>query len=280
MSKAQATQSSYVSIETIRNAKTNGKRISMVTCYDAAFGRLVEQSPIDIVLVGDSMGNVILGFDGTIPVTMDHVVHHTAAVSRSVRRPFLVADMPFMSYSVSKEQALQNAGRLLQEAGAKAVKVEGGLAIVETVRALTQAGIPVMAHLGLTPQHIHMLGGHKVQGRSADAQKAMKEAALALQDAGAFSLVLELVPADLATAITKSLKIPTIGIGAGPGCDGQVLVLHDLLGFDAGFKPKFLKTYADIGSIVGKALEQYDRDVKEGQFPTAAHSFASQETKE
>ncbi len=277
MSKSQHTGAQSVSIEHIRNAKAAGKRLSMVTCYDSAFARLIEKSSIDLVLVGDSLGNVMLGFDDTIRVTTEHMLHHVAAVGRALVRPFLVADMPFMSYSVSTEQALLNAGRMLQEGGAKAVKLEGGLAIVDSVRALTRAGIPVMGHLGLTPQHVHMLGGYRVQGRSGEAQRAMKEAALALQDAGAFALVLELVPSELAAEISQSLRIPTIGIGAGPSCDGQVLVLHDLLGFDASFKPKFLQTYADLGTIVGKALEQYDGDVKAGRFPTAAQSFSNQE---
>ena len=237
------TQSAAVTVSQIVQAKAAGKKISSITCYDAAFARLIEQTGVDLVLVGDSLGNVMLGYDNTLPVTMDDMVHHTAAVTRILRRPFVCADMPFLSYNVSVEQALTNAGRLVQEAGAQAVKVEGGASIAPQVRALVQAGIPVMGHLGLTPQSVHAMGGYRVQGRGADAAKRMMDDALTLQEAGIFSLVLEMVPAELAGRITEALKIPTIGIGAGPKCDGQIIVLHDILGFDEEFNPKFLKKY-------------------------------------
>ncbi len=274
MSKSTTAPTAQITIETIRQAKSAKQRLSMVTCYDAAFAKIIEATPIDMVLVGDSLGNVVRGYENTIPVTVEHMLHHVGAVARGLRRPFLIADMPFMSYA-TVEQALHNAGRMLQEGGAKAVKLEGGVAMVPQVKALVDAGIPVVAHLGLTPQHLHMLGGYKVQGKSSEAARAMKAAAKALQDAGAFLLVLEMVPQDLAREISESLSIPTIGIGAGPGCDGQVLVLHDLLGFDANFRPKFLQVYAELGAVIGAALHQYDQDVKSGAFPTAAQSFLS-----
>lgn len=253
--------------------KHSGKKFSVVTCYDSAFGRIVEASPIDVVLVGDSLGNVMLGYDSTIPVTVDHMIHHAAAVTRVVSRPLVVVDMPFMSYQVSVEEALRNCARVLQESGVQAVKLEGGQRIVPQVRALVAAGIPVMGHLGLTPQSVHTLGGYKVQGKAADARKAMIDDALALEDAGAFSVVLEMVPASLATEITARLRIPTIGIGAGSGCDGQVLVMHDLLGFDEKFNPKFLKKYANLGRIIREALTEYDDEVKNGNFPGVKNQF-------
>ncbi len=246
----------------------------MVTCYDAAFASLIEKTAIDMVLVGDSLGNVILGLKDTIPVTMEHMVHHTAAVARVLRRPMLVADMPFLSYNISIEQALRNAGRLIQEGGAQAVKLEGGAAIVPQVKALVAAGIPVVGHLGLTPQSIHTLGGYKVQGRGAQGDELLADAQL-LAAAGVCALVLELVPQPLALAVTKALSVPTIGIGAGPETDGQVLVLHDLLGFNGEFTPKFLKKYANLGELVVQAVSRYDADVKEGHFPGPEHSFQS-----
>lgn len=252
--------------------KQQGEKISVVTCYDAAFAKLVSESPIDVVLVGDSMGNVVLGYKDTISVTMEHMVHHTAAVSRGLNGPLLVADMPFMSYNESVSQAVRNAARLMQEGGAQAVKLEGGFEVLPQVKALTAAGIPVMGHLGLTPQKIHSLGGFKVQGRGAEGE-ALKEAAVALQEAGVFSLVLELVPKQLSQQVTKALSVPTIGIGAGVDCDGQVLVLHDLLGFDSGFTPKFLKRYAQLDEVICDALRNYSEEVKAGHYPGDEHSF-------
>lgn len=267
-----ATRDSITTAQLLKR-KHAGERISMVTCYDSAFGRIVEESPIDVVLVGDSLGNVMLGFDSTLPVTVDHMIHHASAVTRVVRRPLVVVDMPFMSYQVSVEDALRNCGRVIKEASAQAVKLEGGSRIVPAVKALVDAGIPVMGHLGLTPQSVHTLGGYKVQGKGADARKAMIEDALMLAEAGIFALVLEMVPAELAAEITRKIAVPTIGIGAGAGCDGQVLVLHDLLGFDQDFNPKFLKKYANLGEAIGGALTKYDKEVKSGTFPTAKNEF-------
>lgn len=249
------------------------RRLTCVTCYDGAFARLIDQTNIDLVLVGDSVGNVLLGFDGTIPVTVDHMVHHTAAVSRCLNKPLLCADMPFLSYHLSESQALANAARLVQEGGAQCVKMEGGASIVPQVKKIVSAGIPVMGHLGLTPQSVHQMGGYRVQGRDSDSRDLLIREARELEDAGVFALVLEVIPHDLAAQVTEALKIPTIGIGAGPSCDGQILVLHDLLGFDSGFKPKFLKKYGDLGSQIVKALESYDKEVKSGEFPTMEHSF-------
>ena len=253
--------------------KQAGEKISVVTCYDAAFGRIVEGSPVDVVLVGDSLGNVMLGFDSTLPVTVDHMIHHASAVTRVVRRPLVVVDMPFMSYQVSVEDSLRNCGRVIKESGAQAVKLEGGRRIVPQVKALVDAGIPVMGHLGLTPQSVHALGGYKVQGKGSEARKAMIEDARVLTTAGIFALVLEMVPADLAAEITAAIEVPTIGIGAGGGCDGQVLVLHDLLGFDQDFNPKFLKKYANLGAVIAEALVTYDKEVKAGAFPQTKNQF-------
>ena len=263
-----------ITLHDITARKSSGGKLSMVTCYDAAFARLVDKTEIDMVLVGDSLGNVMLGHDDTIPVTLADMLHHARAVSRILRKPFLCVDMPFLTYSVSVEQALTNAGRLVQEGRAQAVKVEGGSEIAPQIAAMVKAGIPVMGHLGLTPQSIHTVGGYRVQGRGNAAARKIIDDASALEQAGAFSVVLELVPAPLAEQISQKLKIPTVGIGAGAGCDGQVLVLQDLLGFDAEFKPKFLKKYAELGNVIVDALNNYDRDVKEGVYPDQEHSFS------
>ena len=261
-----------VTIASLMKKKSDGDRISMVTCYDSAFGRIVEDSSIDMVLVGDSLGNVVLGFDSTIPVTIDDMVHHTAAVTRVVKRPFVTADMPFMTYA-TVESALKNAAKLMQSGGAHGVKLEGGVSICPQVEALVAAGIPVVGHLGLTPQSVHALSGYKVQAREKDAQKRLLADAKALEDAGAFCVVLEMIPAKLAKEVSKVLTVPVIGIGAGAGCDGQVLVMHDLLGFDDAFKPKFLKKYANLSKIISEALASYDKEVKSGKFPAQEHSF-------
>ncbi len=263
-----------ITVAAIQAKKDAGEPISMVTCYDSAFGRIVEASPIDMVLVGDSLGNVMLGHDSTIPVTIDDMVHHTAAVTRVVRRPFVGTDMPFMTYA-TKDDALRNAAKLVQKGGAHAVKLEGGEVICPQIEALVANGIPVIGHLGLTPQSVHALSGYKVQAKEKAAQKKLLADAKALQDAGVFCLVLEMIPAALGASVSKSLSIPTIGIGAGAGCDGQVLVLQDLLGFDESFKPKFLKKYADLNKIVGDALVSFNKDVKSKKFPAAEHSFGS-----
>ena len=270
-------KSSKVTLATVLKAKTESRKLAMVTCYDAAFAKLISQTDIDMVLVGDSMGNVVLGYDDTIAVTMDMMAHHCGAVARQLYGPLLVADMPFMSYSTSREQALTNAARLMQEGRAHAVKLEGGAAICPTITAIVAAGVPVMGHLGLTPQHIHNLSGFRVQGRGQAAGDQLMQDAVALQEAGCFAIVLELVPEDLAAKITAQLKIPVIGIGAGAGTDGQVLVLHDLLGFDDSFQPKFLKRYANLGETVTAALNQYAAEVKGQVFPAKEHSFQNKD---
>ncbi len=258
---------------TLREMKGQGEKIAMLTAYDYPFASIVDEAGIEIILVGDSLGMVVLGYDSTIPVTLEDTIRHTQAVVRGTQKAMVIADMPFLTYQVSPSQALMNAGRLMQEAGAQGVKLEGGREVAQTVHTIVSAGIPVMGHLGLTPQSVHQLGGYKVQGRTEDAAKRLKEDALILQDAGAFSIVLEAVPLELAKEVTESLQIPTIGIGAGPHCDGQVLVLHDLLGVFQRFTPKFVKRYAEIGEMARKAIEQYRDEVKEGLFPAEEHSY-------
>ncbi len=265
---------SKVTLMRIKEMKESGDKISMVTCYDSAFARLIDPSPIDVVLVGDSLGNVMLGYDNTVRVTLDDMVHHTAAVARCLSRPFLVSDMPFGSYQCSAEQAFQSAVRLIQGGMAEAVKLEGGKSICPQVERIVGSGIPVVGHIGLTPQSIHVLGGYRVQGRGDEAAKQLVEDAICLEKAGACMVVLELVPADVAVKVTEALSIPTIGIGAGPGTDGQVLVLQDLLGFNSEFKPKFLKRYADLGERIASALREYVQDVSSGQFPSEDNSFS------
>ena len=273
MSQGYLSSKEKVTVLTLQKKKNEGQKISMVTCYDAAFGRLVEASAIDCVLVGDSLGNVMLGHPNTLPVTVEDMLHHSKAVSRVVTRPFLITDMPFMSYQVSVEEAVRNAGRFVQEGGAHAVKLEGGKAFVPHVRAIVQAGIPVVGHLGLTPQSVHSLGGYRVQGRQPEAEKRILEDAEVLVEAGISMLVLELVPQILAKRVTESIVVPTIGIGAGGDTNGQVLVLHDMLGFNTAFTPKFLKRYGSFQDTVTQALEHYHKDVTEGLFPAAEHSY-------
>ncbi|TME92323.1 MAG: 3-methyl-2-oxobutanoate hydroxymethyltransferase [Chloroflexi bacterium] len=258
--------------------KRDRKRITMMTAYDAAFAKLVDQAGIDVILVGDSLGMVVLGYPTTVPVTMDDMVRHAAAVSRGATRPLLVGDMPFGTYQAGPQDALRNAARFLKEAGMDAVKLEGGHEVVETVRALVDSGIAVMGHVGLTPQRVAQFGGFKVQAKTARAARRLIEDCLALEDAGAFSIVLESVPAPVAALASERLGIPTIGIGAGVDCDGQVLVLHDVLGLFGEFKPKFAKRYADIGTAVVEALREYDRDVRAGTFPDDEHSFTMKES--
>ncbi len=262
-----------VTIPCLQQMKERGERITMLTAYDATFGRLVDRAGVDMILVGDSLGMVVQGHDSTIPVEVDHVVYHTAAVRRGAARAFLVADMPFGSYQASVEDAVRNAVRLLKEGGAEAVKLEGGERVLPAVRQLTESGVPVMGHLGLTPQSVHQFGGHLVQGREEAAAERIYQDALRLQEAGCFSLVLEGMPRGLARRITKALRIPTVGIGAGPDCDGQVLVIYDLLGLDERFNPRFLKKYDDLSLRVGEALARYLDEVREGRFPDDAHSF-------
>src|SRR3977135_3800758 len=267
-----------VTVPDVVAMKRDGKRITMMTAYDAAFARLVEAAGIDVILVGDSLGMVVLGYPTTVPVTMDDMVRHAAAVSRGASRPLLVGDMPFGSYQTSPSDALRNAARFLKEAGMDAIKVEGGAEVVETVRTLTANGIAVMAHVGLTPQRVAQLGGFKVQAKTARAARRLIDDALALEDAGAFSIVLESVPPGVGALATQRLSIPTIGIGAGVECDGQVLVLHDVLGLYGEFKPKFAKRYGEIGTAVVDALRAFDSDVREGRFPDAEHSFTMKDS--
>jgi 3-methyl-2-oxobutanoate hydroxymethyltransferase len=249
--------------------KTRGQRIVMLTAYDATMARIFDNAGIDVLLVGDSLGQVILGLDTTVPVTLDAVIHHTRAVTRSSQRALVVADMPFLSYQVSTAQAMRNAARLFQEGGTSAVKLEGGREIADAVQKLTRAGLPVMGHLGLTPQHVHRLGGMRQQARNDEAVQRLFDDALALEDAGAFALVLEAIPAKVARALTLKLRIPTIGIGAGPDCDGQVLVSYDLLGLFESFVPPFVKRYARLAETIGKAVTEYADDVRCGAFPKA-----------
>jgi len=267
-----------VTVPDVVAMKRDGKRITMMTAYDAAFARLVEAAGIDIILVGDSLGMVVLGYPNTVPVTMDDMVRHAAAVSRGASRPLLIGDMPFGSYQTGPTDALRNAARFLKEAGMDAVKLEGGHETVPLVKALVENGIAVMAHVGLTPQRVAQFGGFKTQAKSARAARTLIDDAVALEDAGAFSIVLESIPAPVAAMVTERLSIPTIGIGAGIDCDGQVLVLHDVLGLYGEFKPKFAKRYADIGTAVVDALRAFDGDVREGRFPDAEHSFTMKES--
>jgi len=253
--------------------KGKKKKIVMLTAYDAPTARILSDCGIDIILVGDSVGNSLLGYESTIPVTLDDIIHHCAAVSRAKPNSLIIGDMPFMSYKVSVEQALENCGRVLQEGGAEAVKTEGGGRVVDTVAAIVDAGIPVMGHIGLTPQSIFEFGGYRVQGRTTETAELLVSQAKRLEEAGAFSLVLELVPQETAKAITEAVEIPTIGIGAGPYCDGQVLVLWDMLGLFEDFKPKFVKKYASIRSVITQAVTQYASEVREGKFPDREHSF-------
>lgn len=251
--------------------KQAGEPIVCVTAYDYSMARLVDEAGIPVVLVGDSLGNVMLGYDSTLPVTLDDMLHHTRAVVRGAKDALIVTDMPFMTYNTSVEDALRNAGRLLQEGGAQAVKLEGGAFVAGTVRCLTENGIPVMGHLGLTPQSVHQLGGYRVQARTAGQARRLLDDALALEDAGAFSIVLEMVPGNVAQAVTERLTVPTIGIGAGPGCDGQIQVLHDILGLGPR-QPRHAKRYADLNAITLDALRAYRDEVSARSFPTAEHT--------
>lgn len=260
-------------VSTLQQAKENGQKITMLTAYDYSTAKLMDDAGIDMILVGDSLGNVILGYEDTISVTMEDMIHHGAAVSRGVKETMVVVDMPFMSYQISVEEAVTNAGRLMKEGRANAVKLEGGKSVCPQIKAITQAGIPVVAHLGLTPQSINALGGYKVQGKSEDAAKKLLEDALAVQEAGAFALVLECVPTKLASLITKKLTIPTIGIGAGNECDGQVLVYQDMLGMFSDYVPKFVKQFAQVGEIMKKAFSDYKEEVASGAFPAEKNSY-------
>jgi 3-methyl-2-oxobutanoate hydroxymethyltransferase len=258
---------------TFREKKAAGQPITVLTGTDLPMAQALDEAGLDSILVGDSLGMVVLGYDTTLPVTMDEMLHHCRAVARGTRRALCIGDMPFLSYQVSEEEAVRNAGRFLQEAGMEAVKLEGGRERLTAVRAVIGAGIPVMGHLGLTPQSVHMLGGFRPQARTADAARRLLEDALALEDAGCFSIVLESIPARLAALVSRRLSIPTIGIGAGAGCDGQVLVAHDLLGMFDRFTPRFVRKYADLHGEMVKAFRAYKSDVEEGSFPADEHTI-------
>lgn len=263
-----------VTIPDLHRKKREGKKITMLTAYDYPFAKLVDEAGIDIVLVGDSLGMVVLGYENTLPVTMDEMIHHCKAVRRGIRYSFLVGDMPFMSFQVDKKEAVRNAGRFLKDAGCDAVKLETAEpSVLEVTRAIIQAGIPVLGHLGLTPQSASKLGGFKVQGKDTQAAKRILESALALQEAGCFAIVLECIPAPLAKTITEKLDIPTIGIGAGVDCNGQVLVIHDMIGLFDRFLPKFVKQYIKLSPQILEAIKQYKDEVESGRFPSKEHSF-------
>jgi 3-methyl-2-oxobutanoate hydroxymethyltransferase len=253
--------------------KQRGEKITCLTAYDYATARILDEAGVEMLLVGDSLGCVVQGNSNTLAVTMEEMIYHTRAVVRGRKRALVIGDMPFMSYQLNKEQALQNAGRFLKEAGAEAVKLEGGVTMLETIRAIVNAGIPVMGHVGLTPQSVHQFGGYKVQGRDANRRAMVLRDALAVEEGGAFAVVLEGMPVDLAQEITERLAIPTIGIGAGVHCDGQVLVIHDMLGLFDDFTPKFVKRYADVKSAVSGAVQDFIGDVKGRKFPAEEHSF-------
>ena len=257
----------------IRERKIKGVKITMLTAYDYAMATVLDEAGVDITLVGDSLGNVVLGHESTLPVTMEEMLHHTKAVSRGTKRALLIGDMPFLSYQISDTEAMHNAGRFLKEAGAEGVKLEGGREMAGLIRKMTSAGIPVMGHLGLTPQSVLQFGGYKIQGREEAAANRIMEDARIIEDAGVFAVVLECVPAPLAGKITKALSIPTIGIGAGVDCDGQVLVINDLLGMFTKFKPKFVKRYCNLDTQIKDAVRQYVEEVQISKFPDEEHSL-------
>ena len=262
-----------VTVPEIKKMKQRGEKITVLTAYDYSFARILDAAGIDILLVGDSLGAVIQGQETTLPVTLEEMIYHTKAVVRGRKRALVVADMPFLSFQVSLEEAKRNAGRFLQEGGAEAVKIEGGVQQLETIEAIVRMGIPVMGHVGLTPQSVHRFGGYKVQGKEKDEREAILQDALAVEEGGAFSVVLEGIPLDLAQEIPRRLSIPTIGIGAGIHCDGQVLVVHDMLGLFDIYTPKFVKQYADLRGIMTDAVKNFVAEVREGKFPDEEHSF-------
>ena len=267
-----------ISISKIKEMKQKGDKITMLTAYDYTIAKLVDEAGIHMILVGDSLGMVVLGYESTIPVTMDVMLHHTKAVVRGSEKALVVGDMPFMTYTISTEDALRNAARFLQETGCQAVKLEGGVTVADNVQKIVDCGIPVMGHIGLTPQSINQLGGHKIQGKTPEAAAKLLADAKALDEAGAFAVVLETVPAPLAALITNRISIPTIGIGAGAGCDGQVQVINDILGSHTGYIPKHAKQYAKVADIMSNAIAEYGSDVIDGKFPTKANSFPIDES--
>ena len=258
---------------TFAAAKAKGEKLSMLTAYDYSTAKLEDESGINGILVGDSLGNVVLGYEDTVSVTMEDMIHHGAGVARGAKNALVVVDMPFMSYEVTVEEAVRNAGRLMKEGRAGAVKLEGGVRVAEQIRAIVKAGIPVMGHIGLTPQSINVFGGFKVQGKSEEAARALLADAKAVEEAGAFAVVIEAVPAALAQMITDAVSIPTIGIGAGAGCDGQILVYQDMLGMFSDFAPKFVKRYANVGEVMREAFANYAAEVASGAFPTEEHTY-------
>ena len=266
-----------LTVTDLRKMKANGEEIAALTAYDYPTARILDESGVDILLVGDSLGMVLLGYESTLAVTMEDMIHHTRAVARGARRAMVVGDMPFLSYQISPGDALRNAGRFLQEAGAQAVKLEGGRAVAETVRRLTEAGIPVMGHLGLTPQSVNQLGGYKVQGKNEGAAARLLEDARCLEESGAFAIVLEMIPRQLAELVTARVAVPTIGIGAGSGCDGQILVSNDMLGLYHGHVARFVKKFADLSPLVSRGVRDYVSEVKGGAFPGPEHSFTIDE---
>jgi 3-methyl-2-oxobutanoate hydroxymethyltransferase len=267
-----------LTINKIQEMKQTGERITMLTAYDYSTARIVDEAGVNMILVGDSLGMVVLGYETTIPVTMDDMIRHTGAVVRGSKQALVIGDMPFMSYHVSISEALHNAGRFLQEAGCQAVKLEGGVNVADTVKRIVDCGIPVMGHIGMTPQSVNQLGGHRVQGKTPEAATKLMQDALALEKAGAFAIVLELVPRELAKIITSRLKIPTIGIGAGPYFDGQVLVINDMLGLFTDFIPKHTKQYIKLAGAIKSAVSDYISDVKSGNFPGPEHSATIDES--
>ncbi len=267
-----------ITISQIKEMKQKGEKITMVTAYDYPTAKIVDEVGIPLILVGDSLGRVVLGYDSTSPITMEEMLHHTKAVVRGTKQTMVIGDMPFMTYHVSIEDALRNAARFIQEGGAQAIKLEGGVMVAEKVRRIIECGIPVMGHIGLTAQSIHQLGGYGVQGETLETATRLLEGARALEAAGAFAIVLDIIPAQLATLITQRVSIPTIGIGAGIGCDGQVQVINDILGSSTGFVPKHAKQYAKLTDIIRNAVTEYHNEVKTGNFPTDKQSFSMDES--
>jgi len=267
-----------ITIDQIKGMKQKGEKIAMLTAYDYSTARIVDEIGIPLILVGDSLGMVVLGYESTIPVTMEDMLHHTKAVVRGTKRALVIGDMPFMTYHTSIADAQRNAARFIQEGGAQAIKLEGGVNVAEKVRSIVSCGIPVMGHIGLTPQSIHQLGGYKIQGKTPETARRMLEDAQALEEAGAFVVLMETVPAPLATLITRKLSVPTIGIGAGAGCDGQVQVINDILGWYTDFVPKHAKQYTKLADIMSSALAQYLNEVRAGSFPAEEHSFTMDES--
>jgi 3-methyl-2-oxobutanoate hydroxymethyltransferase len=266
-----------MTVPAVRAMKARGERIAMITAYDATFAQMLDEAGADMLLVGDSLGMVVQGLDSTLPVTVDEIIYHTRAVARGTRRAMVIGDMPFMSWQLSHEQALKNAGRFLSEGGAQAVKLEGGVEAADTLRKLVSVGIPVVGHVGLLPQSVHAMGGFRVQGKTVEAAQRVLDDARAVADAGAFALVLEGIPSDLAARITAELEIPTIGIGAGASCDGQVLVCYDMLGLTPNLRPRFVKRYAELFTQGKEAAAAYCDEVKRGVFPSEEHAFGNVE---